>query len=123
MKKLSVLISDLLIGLTFFLASSLIVSLPSSSEPIENTVDGQSQFEIRADGLACPYCAYGIEKKFMEIEGVKSIDVDLKKGLVKVTGVASLSFNEQQLKTLFTDSGFTYRSMKKLAKSKRVDKK
>jgi mercuric ion binding protein len=93
-----------------------------ASEPIESAIEVQSRFEIRADGLACPYCAYGIEKKIMAIEGVKSIDVDLKKGLVKVNGVASLSFNEQQLKTLFTDSGFTYRSMKKLENKTISDK-
>jgi copper chaperone len=114
MKKLG----SILIGLI----SSYIVNMAWASEPIESAIEVQSRFEIRADGLACPYCAYGIEKKFMAIEGVKSIDVDLKKGQVKVNGVASLSFNEQQLKTLFTDSGFTYRSMKKLENKTISDK-
>lgn len=74
----------------------------------------ESHFEIRADGLACPYCAYGIEKKFMQIDGVKHLDIDLKKGLVLVTGDENLIFQPSQLKTLFTDSGFTFRSIKKV---------
>lgn len=104
------------------LISFHIVNIAWASETVESNFELQSRFEIRADGLACPYCAYGIEKKFMAIDGVKSIDVDLKKGLVKVNGVVSLSFNEQQLKTLFNDSGFTYRSMKKL-KNKTISDK
>ncbi|PCI63322.1 MAG: hypothetical protein COB35_01305 [Gammaproteobacteria bacterium] len=73
-----------------------------------------NNFEIRADGLACPYCAYGIEKKFKAIKGVKHIDVDLKKGLVKISSEKTVKFSEQQLKTLFSDSGFTYRSIKQV---------
>jgi len=75
----------------------------------------ESQYEIRADGLACPYCAYGIEKKFMAIKGVKHVDIKLKQGKVLVTGEESLKFAEPQLKTLFNDSGFTYRSLEKLS--------
>jgi len=75
----------------------------------------ESKYEIRADGLACPYCAYGIEKKFMAINGVKHVDIKLKQGKVLVTGEESLNFTEPQLKTLFNDAGFTYRTMKKLS--------
>ncbi|HHH13154.1 MAG TPA: copper chaperone, partial [Thiolapillus brandeum] len=27
-------------------------------------------YEMRVDGLACPFCAYGIEKKFKAMKGV-----------------------------------------------------
>lgn len=70
-------------------------------------------YEIRADGLACPYCAYGIEKKFMKISGVKHVDINLKQGKVAVTGIENLELGEEQLKTLFNDSGFTYRKIVK----------
>ena len=70
-------------------------------------------YEMRVDGLACPYCAYGIEKKFKAIEGVKTIDVDLEKGLVSVCASDTTSFTDEQLIRLFTDAGFTYRSMEK----------
>ena len=70
-------------------------------------------YEIRADGLACPYCAYGIEKKFMKITGVKHVDINLKQGKVVVTGDKDLNLAEDQLKTLFNDSGFTYRKIVK----------
>jgi len=80
-----------------------------------STAFAESKYEIRADGLACPYCAYGIEKKFMAIDGVKHVDIKLKQGKVFVTGKESLKFSEPQLITLFNDSGFTYRTMKNLS--------
>ena len=71
-------------------------------------------FNIRADGLACPFCAYGIEKKFMKIDGVKHVDINLKKGLVIVTADKTLELKDAQLKTLFNDSGFTFRKLVKI---------
>ena len=66
-------------------------------------------YSIRVDGLACPYCAYGIEKKLNELDGVKFIDMDLDKGIVTVESY-DVKLNEPQLEQLFQDSGFTYRS-------------
>jgi mercuric ion binding protein len=68
---------------------------------------------MRVDGLACPYCAYGIEKKLKEIEGVEKIDVDLDKGLVTVNVRENVELTEPQMTQLFKDAGFTYRSMTK----------
>lgn len=68
-------------------------------------------YKIRADGLACPYCAYGIEKKFMKVKNVKHVDIDLKAGMVVVTGDEKLKFTKPQLKILFNDAGFTFRKI------------
>jgi len=72
-----------------------------------------THYEMRVDGLACPFCAYGIEKKLKAIEGTNKISVDLDKGLVSVNLIEGKELTEEQMKKLFNDSGFTYRSMKK----------
>jgi len=77
------------------------------------TLSAETLYEIRVDGLACPYCAYGIEKKFMQRENVKQFDMDLEKGVVKVTLKDGEEITESQLKQLFDDAGFSYRSVKK----------
>ena len=69
------------------------------------------QYQLRVDGLACAYCAYGIEKKLKKIDGVRDIDVDLDRGLVTVNVNKSVELAEQQMVQLFKDTGFTYRSM------------
>ena len=71
-----------------------------------------TQYIMRVDGLACPYCAYGIEKKLKKVDGVKKISVDLNKGLVTVDVAKGVSLTEEKMKKLFKDAGFTYRSMK-----------
>ena len=70
-----------------------------------------THYEMRVDGLACPYCAYGIEKKLTAIDGVQNIDVDLDKGLVSVDVSDGVVLTEADMKQLFNDAGFTYRSM------------
>lgn len=72
-----------------------------------------THYEMRVDGLACPFCAYGIEKKLKAIDGTSDISVDLDKGIVSVNMAEGKELTEEQMKKLFHDSGFTYRSMKK----------
>jgi len=68
-------------------------------------------YELRVDGMACAFCAYGIEKKFTKMDGVESVDINLQKGLVQVKTRADKTFTETELKTLIHDSGFTLKSL------------
>ena len=45
----------------------------------------QRTYELQVDGLACPFCAYGIEKQLSAIEGVKELAISLGTGTVTVT--------------------------------------
>jgi len=71
-----------------------------------------TRYLMRVDGLACPYCAYGVEKKLKAIDGVRKIDVDLEQGLVTVVTTEGTVLTAEQMKKLFQDAGFTFRSMK-----------
>lgn len=70
-----------------------------------------SQYDLRVDGLACPFCAYGIEKKLIKTEGVESVTFDFEKGLVKVNTKTGVVLTEDRLKQLINDAGFTLRSV------------
>ncbi|NOZ51615.1 MAG: heavy-metal-associated domain-containing protein [Gammaproteobacteria bacterium] len=72
-----------------------------------------TQYNLRVDGLSCPFCAYGIEKKLIKTEGVASVTFDLEKGLIKVKVGEGVILTEAQLKRLVDDAGFTLRSMSK----------
>ncbi len=39
-------------------------------------------YEVKVDGLGCPFCAFGLEKKFKSIKGIKDIEIDLEEGLM-----------------------------------------
>jgi len=70
-----------------------------------------TQYNLRVDGLSCPFCAYGIEKKLIRTEGVESVAFDLEKGVVMVKVGEGVTLTESQLKKLVDDAGFTLRSM------------
>ncbi len=72
---------------------------------------GGAHYEMRVDGLACPFCAFGVEKKLKAIKGANNIEIDLNKGLVKVDMPEGRKLTNEQMKKLFNDSGFTFRSM------------
>ena len=72
----------------FYLVTLLLWSLVA--------VAGGTKYVMRVDGLACPYCAYGIERKLKKIEGVEQIDVDLDNGCMRmVPGSHSASCGNQ----------------------------
>lgn len=82
-----------------------------------------TQYVMHVDGLACPYCAYVIEKKLRAIKGVEKSNVDLDKGLVTAEVKEGTSLGEEQMKQLFQDAGFTFRSMEIIsARQKKEDK-
>jgi copper chaperone CopZ len=38
------------------------------------------RFEVQVDGLGCPFCAYGLEKKFKEFKGIKDVRIEIETG-------------------------------------------
>lgn len=88
------------------IALLVVVLIASAPALADNT-----QYQMRVDGLACPYCAYGIEKNLKKIDGVGKMEVDLNNGLVIVNVSEGVTLTDEQMSKLFTDSGFTFRSM------------
>jgi len=75
------------------------------------TLAAGTQYDLRVDGLSCPFCAYGIEKKLMQTEGVESVDIDLERGVVIVKTREGVKLTEPQMKRLVKEAGFTLRSL------------
>ena len=71
------------------------------------------QYDMKVDGITCPFCVATSAKELNKIDGVKRVSSDLKAGLIKVCADEKVTFSDQQLKKLFLDKGFTFRSMSK----------
>ena len=67
-------------------------------------------YALQVDGLACPFCAYGVEKKLNSIEGVEDIKVDIEKGQVIVIMSDGSSLSESSAREQVEKAGFTLRS-------------
>ena len=78
---------------------------------------------VKVDGLACPFCAYGLEKKLKQVEGVETLDIDVDMGQVVMnlspsTRLGAPSGTEEaptglvvQVQKAVEEGGFTPRSL------------
>lgn len=74
----------------------------------------QQIYRLRVDGLACPFCAYGIEKKLGVIKGVQRIEVDIGAGAVTVTMVEGATLDEAAARKAVKEAGFSLRSFEQV---------
>ena len=69
--------------------------------------DSPDQITIRVDGLSCPFCAYGLEKKLKKLEGTEKVRIDIDRGVAEVTVAEGKAIEESQLRQAVLDAGFT----------------
>lgn len=73
------------------------------------------QYEVGVDGLACPFCYFGIEKNLVSIDNVEEISVDIKKGLVVITMAEGSELSEQLVRQKIKDAGFSVSTFTNIA--------
>lgn len=62
---------------------------------------------VSVDGMACPFCAYGVEKKLKKVDGVGSITIDMKKSTATLRAKNGQSINIAQIPEAVKESGFS----------------
>lgn len=70
----------------------------------------ENQYVLGVDGLACPFCAYGIEKRLHKVDGVTDVQVDVGESLVRVTLQEGKTLTEERARQAVDEAGFTLRS-------------
>jgi len=88
------------------LSASLIIA---ASPVFADTV----QHDLRVDGMTCPFCVATSERALEKLDGVEAVATDLEEGIIHVCTDDGISFTDEELKDLFLDKGFTYRSQTK----------
>lgn len=66
-------------------------------------------YKLYVDGLACPFCAYGVEKQVGGLDGVEKVEILIDEGLIAVTMAAGKTLDEADAKQAVSDAGFTLR--------------
>ncbi len=92
------------------LTATVIAMVPTAQAATETPAKGNyppDAYVIRVDGLACPYCAYGIEKEFSTLDGTRSTDVNIEQGVVVVHVKPGTDWSAQTIKQTVNDAGFT----------------
>ncbi len=72
--------------------------------------EASNVYGLRVDGLACPFCAYGVEKKVGGLDGVEKVEIDIDGGRVAVTMAEGFTLDEAAAKRAVDQAGFSLRS-------------
>lgn len=67
----------------------------------------QKQATVRIDGLSCPFCAFGLEKKLKSIEDVENLEIKVNEGLALMTFGDSAKIDEKLIAKKVREAGFT----------------
>ncbi len=72
---------------------------------------GKTKVTVRVDGLSCPFCAYGIEKKLKRMAGVEEFLIDIEGGKVEITFKDSEYVRVEKIEETVKEAGFTPRKI------------
>lgn len=75
------------------IATTVILTLLFTTNHViaQETTD---QFEVQVDGLGCPFCAYGLEKKFKEFKQISDVKIEME------TGIMTFGYPTEEMLTL-----------------------
>lgn len=98
MKRLSVAVTiwTLLLLFTGFLPDVLAQ---------ENKIDNPD-IRIEVNGLACPFCAHGIEKRLLRIESIDQLSINLKEGTIDLKLKKKAVLSEEKINKAVVEAGF-----------------
>ena len=101
LSRITGVVSKLLLASVVVLAQGMV-----SAEAQETT---QPTYTLHADGLACPFCAYGIEKQLSKIEGLEDIGIDIETGTLTLTMAKGATLEEATARKAVEAAGFSLR--------------
>lgn len=67
---------------------------------------------LRVDGLACPFCAYGLEKKVKKLPGYRALDIMINEGKVTVDWQKDKPLDIKRINEAVDKAGFTLRGVR-----------
>jgi len=77
---------------------------------LAGVVSAQSETDrylLYVDGLACPFCAYGIEQQLMKSDGADELETDVEKGRVVIVMADGQALERATVERAVDDAGFT----------------
>ena len=69
------------------------------------------QVEVQVDGMACPFCAFSLEKKLQKVQGVQSLDIRINQGKIILTIDPSTPPDTSAIRQKVIEAGFTPRKI------------
>ena len=95
------------------LTFALLVAVAMSSNAFaqDDKLIADPDVVIEVGGLACPFCAYGIEKRLRKIDGLEELSIQLEAGTVQVRLEEGVTVSRERLEEAVADAGFEAKSI------------
>ena len=65
-----------------------------------------ASMKVTVNGMVCSFCAQGIEKSLLKLDGTQAVLVDLKNKVVVVEAKDGKTLNEKEVRQEIIDSGY-----------------
>ncbi len=69
---------------------------------------------LKVDGMVCPFCAYGLEKRLEEIVSIDAVLIRISDGLVQIRTKEDQELTDEVLTDAVRKSGFSLREIERL---------
>jgi len=79
----------------------------AQSKAINKQDKDSSLIEVEIRGLACPFCAYSLEKKMKKLDGANNLVIDIDKGLATLYISKGKTLSEDEIRAVIINAGFT----------------
>jgi mercuric ion binding protein len=70
---------------------------------------------LRVDGMSCPFCAFGLEKRLRELPAVDTLVVRVSDGLVLIRAKEGHALADTDLEDAVARAGFSLREIRRMA--------
>ena len=77
--------------------------------------------ELRVNGLSCPFCAFGIEKKLLAVDGVQAVEVYLDEGRLALTFEGDNQATVSDLEKAVEKAGFELSGLELTVRGRLID--
>jgi len=121
LNRFAIILPIMLLGMVTLLAVTQGEVLAQTQEQVKSEATMKPDIKLGVDGMSCPFCAFGIEKKISKLDAVKSLNVMLEKGFVEIFLKDNQPLAEPELREAVKKAGFTVRSVEYLNKQAKPD--
>ncbi|MFQ5743809.1 MAG: heavy-metal-associated domain-containing protein [Acidobacteriota bacterium] len=100
--------------LAVLLISGLLM-IPAQSAAVAGVATGGNlgmlEVSVQVDGLSCPFCAYGLEKKLRKVENVAGLKIQVDEGRAVLRPEEGTSLDLASVEKAVRDGGFSPREI------------
>lgn len=91
------------------------LDVPASDATSPNTTLEGATVILKVDGLTCPFCAYGLEKRLKESPAIDAVLILVSDGLVQLRWTEGLRLEDEDLASIVDRAGFTVTEVQRVS--------